>query len=290
MRSKSNLILLLTIILISSLFISADHFQDTEAGDVEMGAQLYYSWDWFLKYDPNLGKQPLWGTNELSDIETWRCVSCHGWDYSGILEFEVPGVLSALKMPNEEILEWLDGTKNTNHDFSNFFTVTALRDITAFLHLGIMDYSEILFDGEIISSKVDRPFGEELYKAECSSCHSVDGAKINFGSAANPIFVGDVGYDTPEKMLHIVRFGHLEINTKSAEDLEWSLMDSLSLVGYTEVLPLGQGAGAALLESVDYSTQGETTEIVYLAFSIVLIPFMAVAIFHYRNKKRKNSE
>ncbi len=51
------------------------------------GAQLYDDWTKIVDPLPTLtGSQPIWATqstNTQSGVDTWRCVSCHGWDYKG---------------------------------------------------------------------------------------------------------------------------------------------------------------------------------------------------------------
>lgn len=271
------------VICIAILSISAVNFyQEGDSGDYVKGAQLYYSWDHFFEVNEDLGKHPLWEGNSKSGIETWRCVTCHGWDYAG--EDDFPGIVKSSNLTEAEILEWLNGNQNELHDFSNYFTVTAIEDITEFIKVGVTDYSEIFSEGELANENVDRTYGEELYKNECLSCHSVDGSKINFGTAANPLFVGDFGFDNPKMMLHIVRFGHLEINTGSESSLGWELRDSLSLVGYTELLPRGQRDGAALLDDFDYDDQGDTTDIVNLAIVLVIIVLITVSFVILRER------
>ncbi len=275
-----HLLFLITIIVVS---ISASfYYQEEDGGDFFKGAQIYYSWDHFFEDGDSIDNHPLWEGSQVAGIETWRCVSCHNWDYSGVEDY--PGVKEAAQMSDAEVLAWLDGSQNDLHDFSNYFTVSAIEDITEFLKNGVTDYSEIFVNGEIVGANVNRGYGEELYKQECLSCHATDGSKINFGTAANPLFVGDIGFDEPKKMLHVVRYGHLEISTQNEKSLGWELNDSLSLVGYTELLPLGQKNGVELLDDFDYDEQGETTDMVNLAFALVTIVLITVSYTYYKER------
>ncbi len=93
------------------------------------GGQLYDKWWSVLGLDAPEEDQPLWSTqttNERSGADTWRCKECHGWDYlgadgaygSGSHLTGFTGVLSASSLSADELLAWLDGSQNPDHDFS----------------------------------------------------------------------------------------------------------------------------------------------------------------------------
>jgi thiosulfate dehydrogenase len=99
--------------------------------------------------------QPLWSTqstNERSGKDTWRCKECHGWDYqgadgaygSGSHFTGFTGVLGpAPGMSHGELLAWLDGSTNADHDFSAAGD-SALADLVVFLSDGLIDVSPFI--------------------------------------------------------------------------------------------------------------------------------------------------
>ena len=98
-------------------------------GSVPDGGRVYDKWWKAASIDEPEGDQPLWAgqsTNERSGSTTWRCKECHGWDYmgaegaygSGSHFTGFQGVLGSSGLTDAELLAWLDGTNNTDHDFS----------------------------------------------------------------------------------------------------------------------------------------------------------------------------
>ena len=101
-----------------------------------------------------------------------------------------------------------------------------------FLQYGLVDYSEVFETGVFSETDIAQK-GEDLYKQECRSCHGPDGARINFGTAEAPIFLGNLS-DAPWRMVHLIRFGHLYVSAPDSDELGWSeqdVFDVLTLEG-----------------------------------------------------------
>ena len=52
--------------------------------DIPRGGALYDNWMSVVGQQPPANNNPIWSrqtNNTLSGPDTWRCISCHGWDY-----------------------------------------------------------------------------------------------------------------------------------------------------------------------------------------------------------------
>ena len=275
----------------------ASTYQVEPTGDVKHGASLYYYWDTLLQIDLIGEINPLWKTQDFNQEVgpvTWRCSSCHGWDYRGAEGAYgpgsphytgFPGILSATSMSKTEIEDWLDGTNDQNHDFSEYLTVAAVKDLTAFLQYGIMDFRDYLQNGSL--EETGRiSVGEDLYKKACRDCHGSDGAKINFGTAEQPSFLGNFSDEEPWHMVHLMRFGHLFLGVQTSDELGWSIQNLFDVVVYSQQLPKGQQIAEAeqQLIEIDYESQADMTNLVILAIVMSVIVIGAVAWVSVRER------
>ncbi len=66
--------------------VQAENLPAQDSANIVRGAMLYDKWYAVLGQDAPQGNMPLWAkqtANTRSGADTWRCVSCHGWDYQG---------------------------------------------------------------------------------------------------------------------------------------------------------------------------------------------------------------
>lgn len=278
--------------------MSASANQETEEENaLKRGALLYQFWDQVLRVDLVGNINPLWQQQEFSDQPgpfTWRCVSCHGWDYLGADgEFGpgaetytgFPGLLGVSEMSAEELAAWLDGSENPAHDFSDFLTVAAQNDLIYFLQEGLVDFSRYaeIESFEEMGSSLN---GEELYKAACRECHGADGARVNFGTADNLSFLGNLAENSPWHMVHVIRFGHFQFDSiKTSEELGWSRQDLFDVVVYLQQLPKGQQLAEEIqiLSDQDYLYQADTGPLIAVSAAMVLLVYGAVYWFRRKS-------
>ncbi|TAK14824.1 MAG: hypothetical protein EPO32_00615 [Anaerolineae bacterium] len=258
--------------------------QEPPNGDPIAGARLYDAWYNEIDRMPPNGNHPLWETqtaNNRTGVSTWRCVSCHGWDYKGAAgnygpdssEYTgFPGVIDMVGRSESEVRGWLDGTMNSSHDFSQFFSASEVKNLVTFLRTRLLD-TDLLIDpvsGRAFGA-VGR--GHELYQDQCLDCHGEDGSAVNFGSAKNPVFLGDMAQQDAWRLLHKTRFGQPNSDMPSADQLGSSLQDLSDILAYAQSLPAlnpatGDGGDSG---GLDYSQQGDTTSIVIGAILIAAV-------------------
>jgi thiosulfate dehydrogenase len=216
-----------------------------EAPIVSNGGIMYDKWWKALGIDAPEGDMPLWATqdtNTRSGADTWRCKECHGWDYMGVdgaygsgshmTGFK--GIMDAASMTAEDIVAWLDGTKNADHDFSPYFDDAAMEMMVAFIQNGLQDVSPFINDDK--SANGDAGAGEVLYE-ECAECHGDDGKAIMFGDESDPEYVGTIANDNPWEFLHKVTNGQPGTHMIQGREMGWTLEDIVNILTYAQTLP-----------------------------------------------------
>jgi thiosulfate dehydrogenase len=210
------------------------------------GGQLYDKWWAVLGLDAPEEDQPLWSTqttNERSGADTWRCKECHGWDYlgadgaygSGSHFTGFPGVLSAASLSADELLAWLDGSQNPDHDFSTVMEEFALNALVTFMNNEMADITSYVNADKSVTG--DPANGRDLFEATCSACHGVDGKKINFHDADDPEYIGTVAAGNPWEFFHKVSFGQPDAPMPAGVALGWTMEEIADLLAYTQTLP-----------------------------------------------------
>jgi thiosulfate dehydrogenase len=259
-------------------------------GDPIQGARIYDNWMLTLDLFPPVGDHPLWDnqeTNRRSGVITWRCAECHGWDYKGVdgaygaysnHYTGFTGLGDAVGASQEQVIAWLDGSLNTEHNFLQLTNSAALNDLAAFLRTRQID-TDLLIDPQTGIVFGDPRVGRNIYMDTCEACHGDNGDQINFGNAQNPLYLGDMAVADPWQSLHKIRFGSATNDRMPAyEDEDWSLTMIADVLAYSQSLRRGnpefvvQGSGQA----IDIEAQGQIEPIIYAAFVILLI--IAVSI------------
>lgn len=215
------------------------------------GARLYDDWMSETGVDAPAGNQPLWetqSTNTLSGADTWRCATCHGWDYqgkdgayaSGANNTGFSGVYTARTQSPAELIAVMKGETNPAHDFSPDLSEENLQALATFIQDGLTDDNQFI---DLTTRRVldgDAAHGEELYGAVCSQCHGADGATLQFRQQGQPIVLGTLADQDPWRFLHRTRFGLARVeDMKIGYDLGWSVQDGRDVLLYAQSLPGG---------------------------------------------------
>jgi len=228
---------------VANVLAYAQTFSEDPA--VSGGGQLYDAWWAVLGLDAPEEDQPLWATqptNERSGADTWRCKECHGWDYKGVdgaygsgsHMTGFTGVLDSSSMSAEELLAWLDGTTNSDHDFSMVDEV-GLNALVAFIQAEMTDISGFVNDDKSVNG--DPANGKEMFDGTCAACHGVDGKKINFGDADDPEYLGTLAADNPWEFFHKVSYGQPGEPMPAGIALGWSREEIADLAAFAQTLP-----------------------------------------------------
>lgn len=297
-RKSSWIVILLMLLLSLATMTSA---QEVTRPDPVRGGQLYDNWFVNLSTLPPEGDHPLWNSQEYdsrSGTVTWRCVTCHGWDYKGLdgafnsqsaFYTGFPGTLEAVGLANETIAAWLDGSKNPNHDFSELIERDALGDLIAFLRTKQIDLA-LIVDYQTNASLGLRRDGQDLYNLDCMHCHGLDGSALNFGDASAPEFIADIALYDPWEFIHKVRFGGFFSDDHDFESREWSIQNLADVLAYAQSLPPGNTSSEAENDStddvpaIDFSGQGDLRPVVVASFAIVLVILIGLGWSYFTNR------
>jgi len=216
--------------------------------DIIRGARLYDNWFALLGVNPPSGNMPIWdtqATNTRSGADTWRCVSCHGWDYqgkdgafrSGDNFTGFPGIFP---IQNNDLRGVLTGSVNPQHDFSSYLSSADIDALAAFIQAGTIDDNQFI---DLVSLKVlngDSANGKTKYDSSCAKCHGDDGTAMVFRMEGQNVTLGTLAVTNPWRFLHRTRFG-----TAAAPDmpigrsLGWSAQDGRDVLFYAQSFPSG---------------------------------------------------
>jgi len=245
------ILLILAIAVFDSPVFARERLQDLKS--ISRGAQLYDDWS---KVSTNAaipeGNHPLWAqqkTNTRSGEDTWKCVTCHGWDYqgkdgalkSGANATGFPGILAKSSSSLTEITAILNGANEPKHDFSTLLSEKDISDLAAFIKDGLVD-DNIYID--MVSRKViagNLENGQSKYDSVCASCHGQDGTSLKFRYEGTDISLGTLAIQDPWRFLHRTRFGTARApEMPLGVNIDWTPQDGRDVLYFVQSkLPSG---------------------------------------------------
>ena len=140
-------------------------------------------------------------------------------------------------MADEDLLAWLNGTKNPDHDFSPYMQETQLKMLVTFLKKGMTDTTQSINVDKTTNSG-DTEHGKVLFTDVCEKCHGQDGKMLNFGDESAPEYLGTIATDNPWEFWHKVAFGQPGVELMpSGLDSGWGSQDYADLLLFVQSLP-----------------------------------------------------
>lgn len=147
---------------------------------------------------------------DVTPSETWRCVSCHGWDYSGAdghLGQRVSSPLfvslrNSVGKPAQEITKVLKSGRH--REIVEVLGPKQVEALSVFISVGLHDIREVLSDGQATGSS-ER--GKDIFEGACVSCHQKDGKAYIQGEPGDKPALGWVATNRPAQALHKIRNG-----------------------------------------------------------------------------------
>jgi thiosulfate dehydrogenase len=231
-------VLLAAVLLMGFLWLPTVVGRALQEGDVGQGAWLYDDWTAMPGVTlPPAEDMPLWKSEPVGvqgGKDTWRCVTCHGWDYGS--GGDGPANLLAVRaQPAEELLAALDGTRIAGHDFSPYLSAQQLDDLVAFLQQGTFDDSQVI---DRVSRRViggDTAHGQQLYQQSCATCHAADGSGQVFREQGQEMTLAKLAVQDPWRFMHRTRFGVARApQMPVGNSLGWSVQDGRDVLLYVQ--------------------------------------------------------
>jgi mono/diheme cytochrome c family protein/cytochrome c553 len=182
--------------------------QDVELGPVfllSVGGKLYDDLWVMLDEDPPARRNPSVSDDlEIDDRATWRCVSCHGWDYKGAVvgNIRYPELRSLEGDDPERIAERI---RDPAHPYPGAdLPEVAVELLATFISLGQYELSSFVDDDGRATG--DAEFGRDIYEGACINCHQLDGRGFLRGDEADRS-LGWVARNRPGQALHKILNG-----------------------------------------------------------------------------------
>lgn len=147
---------------------------------------------------------------DISSSDTWRCVSCHGWDYSGanghLGQQASSPLFASLRdsagKPAEEITAVL--TSGMHWEITKVLEPAQIGALSVFISVGQHDIRQALSDGKATGSP-ER--GKDIFEGACVSCHQEDGKAYIQGEPGDKPALGWVAINRSAQALHKIRNG-----------------------------------------------------------------------------------
>jgi mono/diheme cytochrome c family protein len=226
-----------------------------QSADIKRGGRLYDEW-WAVpgvKDPTEPGTNPGYAktTGTQTGSVTWRCKECHGWDYRGkdgayAMGSHATGAPGLLGVPQSDEPDELfgaikNGKANTAMSaFGSHLSDRDIWDLVKFIKDGMIDISSLINASTKKPVSANASQGAPLFAGTCAltSCHGADGKAVNFGTAAEPEFVGTVAADNPWEFFHKVRAGQPGTDMPSAlTDTRWSVQQIMDVLAHAQTLP-----------------------------------------------------
>jgi mono/diheme cytochrome c family protein len=205
------------------------------------GGRLYDNWYATQGLDAPEDTHAAWPASNTkhSGSTTWRCKSCHGWDYrgaegkygSGSYQTGIKGVMGY--SGDAAALEGL--LRSSPHGYSeDMIPQEQAQYIAAFLASGLHDTNAAIdFDTGEVSGDLNR--GAEVFQTTCASCHGFDGRALDWGGADESAFVGTEANANPWEVLHKIRNGHPGVEMISLRAFD--IQTAVDVLAYARTLP-----------------------------------------------------
>lgn len=226
--------------------------QEQGKSALHLGGELYDNWFESLGTAPPGGNMPVWPrqtNNTASGPDTWRCVTCHGWDYQGkdgayradsnFTGF--PGLLQARNKDPQIILDQLTGKISPDHDYSTWIDSTSLNALVEFITKGLVDDGQFIDPVSLVVIDGNAAVGKDLYEGLCAQCHGEDGTMIQFRFGGLGTTLGTLAVLDPWRFLHKTRYGTpgAEMGKVVGVEQTWTAQQGRDVLLYAQSLPTG---------------------------------------------------
>lgn len=205
------------------------------------GGKIYDNWYKTLDVDKPKSTHSAWpaSNTKKKGAVTWRCKSCHGWDFrgkdgayaKGSYKTGIGGVAGfAGKDPTALIKVVRDKTHGYSTDMIPDEAVTRIGVL-----LSKAGYDAASFINKDKTVVGDVAQGKAIFQTVCAACHGFDGKALDFGSDDKPVFVGTEANGNPWEVAFKIRHGHP--GTEMVGLAAFPIGVTADVLAYTQTLP-----------------------------------------------------
>jgi len=186
-----------------------------EAWILAAGGRIYDNWWEALDVAEPKGTHPSYpATSAKEGAGTWRCKSCHGWDYlgkDGIYSkgsnfTGIVGINGAAGRSIEQIAAII---RDKTHLYSSdMINDEQLGRIAAFVSNGQIDMSKYVDLETRLVKAGDVNSGRGIFQTVCAACHGFDGRLLDWGSGDESKYIGTEASELADEVLHKILSSH----------------------------------------------------------------------------------
>ncbi len=190
---------------------AAQNGRDGNAWLLSLGGKLYDNvWLETGKSPPD-GRNPAYpAAIDMVSGNTWRCVSCHGWDYLGrdghLGRVSSSATFASLRQSaGKPVSEIADKLRSGDHaKMVDSIGKAQVEALALFISIGQRDVTGVVEGGK---SKGVALRGKDIFEGACVSCHNADGKAYIEGESGDRPALGWVALNKPEQALHKITNG-----------------------------------------------------------------------------------
>ncbi|MGI9372156.1 MAG: c-type cytochrome [Hyphomicrobiales bacterium] len=184
--------------------------KDIEFGEVfvlAIGGKLYDNlWEMTATSAPTKANPAFPKDVNMPASETWRCVTCHGWDYQGSdgerkKTANSPAFTSLSSMVGIAPDMVASKIREKHPEYPGDILEEGLLDILA-MFVSIGQYQPTTFMSKDGLAFGDTEAGRAIFEGACMNCHQYDGKATLVGELGDKSSLGWISQNRPEQALH----------------------------------------------------------------------------------------
>lgn len=158
---------------------------------------------------------------------TWRCRSCHGWDYQGHRGLfasgrNATGIKGIRAMAGADPARILAILRDPVHQYGAVLKERDLMDLANFVSAGQVDMDAVI-DRQTRRVRGDAIRGGAYYRTICAVCHGTDGLFIS----TLPVSLGRAARNNPWESLHRILNGHPDEKMPALRELDPQIVSDI---------------------------------------------------------------
>jgi len=183
-KSLTSSVLYVTVGAAAVLAMNASLALSADQGSIARGAKLYDKWFKVIKAEKPKDTHSAWpaSNTKKKGNTTWRCKSCHGWDYKGkdgayakgSYKTGIKGINAMAGASTAKIIAVMN---DDTHKLSGKMGDADYMDLAMFVSKGQIDMSKYIDSATKAVKNGDAARGQDYFETMCTQCHGKNGDK-----------------------------------------------------------------------------------------------------------------